>query len=118
MWGLSITQPGYEWQDGLFDAFKENGYNGFINARTGAGKTIGACKILEDYLKEFPGASIWVAVPNNILLKQWNDVLKDRELKGVLVIFYGNAVRDLKHFEAGLKEDNTPDLLVCDEARA
>lgn len=71
---------------------------------------------MEEYCEEFPGANIWVAVPNNILLNQWREVLKSRDLKGVVVIFYGNAVRDLKHFEAGLKKDNTPDLLVCDEA--
>lgn len=111
-----ITKPGYEWQDGLFEAFKENGFNGFIHATTGAGKTIGACKILEEYLEEFPDARIWVAVPNNILLGQWNGVLKDRNLTGVKVIFYGNAVRDLTHYRAGLKADDTPDLLVCDEA--
>lgn len=114
--GLSITNPGYEWQEGLFDAFKQNGFNGFIHATTGAGKTIGACKILEEYLEEFPHARIWVAVPNNILLSQWRGVLDDRNLPQVHVIFYGNAVRDLKNYEAGLLKDDTPDLLVCDEA--
>lgn len=83
---------------------------------TGAGKTIGSCKLLEQYLEEFPSARIWVAVPNNILRDQWNGVLAKRGLTQVRVVFYGNAVRDLMQYVDGAKEDDTPNLLVCDEA--
>lgn len=96
--------------------FKENGFNGFIDATTGAGKTIGACKIILEYLEDFPDATVWVAVPQNILLEQWRKNLDKHGLEDVEVYFYGTAVSMLNSYRHGREADNTPDFLICDEA--
>lgn len=116
--GIEITSPGYEWQEGLYESFKENGYNGFINAKTGAGKTIGACKIIQEYIGDFPDAVIWVAVPSDALRDQWREDLDKFGLEKVEIYSYIKSVSNLIEYSYGRLPDNTPDLLVCDEAHS
>lgn len=115
---MKITNPGYEWQDNIYLSFKENGYNGFIDAKTGAGKTIASCKIIVEYRKEFPDSKIWVVAPSVVLLDQWKEELEAYGIEDVDLYTYIKGVNNLTAYRLGRIEDNTPDFMICDEAHS
>lgn len=106
----------YEWQDSIWHNFKDNGYNGLLKALPGSGKTIGACRVIEEYKKEFPESRIWVTVPARNLISQWEDVLEERGIEDIRVQHYASASLNLERYLMGELEDDTPDFLICDEA--
>lgn len=111
-----MSDDAYAWQDRLWASFRRNGYKGLLKAPTGAGKTIAACKVINMYREENPLSKVWVVVPSRLLIDQWHDVLAKNELDDVVVYHYATASLRLEDYYMGVEEDNTPDLLICDEA--
>lgn len=101
--------PDYSWQLDVYARWKEHGYKGIVKASTGAGKTRGAIKTLQQFRNDFPFESILIVTPSSKLNAMWEDELRRAQLDNWQVFTYQTAVN--KMLRGGLRCD----CMVCDE---
>lgn len=99
----------YDWQEKVYPLWSSHNYVGLLRCSTGAGKTIGACKALQQFQADYPLASILVVTPSSKLNKMWTEELDRFMIKNYQVMTYQTAVNRM--LRNGLKCD----CMICDE---
>jgi superfamily II DNA or RNA helicase len=117
----------YEWQESLYNKWKQSGFIGILKAVPGAGKTIAGIAILDRlYREEWRGiyddvTLAYVICPSTAIIKQWKDAI-DGKLFARYVKFYTmdkmvNIVQErLIGLDDNLLRPGQVDVLIVDEA--
>lgn len=104
----------YEWQEGVFSKWRDNGFKGVVKAVTSAGKTIGALKAVQKYVEYFPYDRIWVVANSKEVVAQWKAESKNMDLE-LEVYTYPTAVSKMHKMDREAHLDQLPDVMILDE---
>lgn len=107
---------GYEFQDKIFGAWRDNNWKGVVKATPSSGKTIGGLKALERYLMFAPYDRVWIIANSKEVLNQWKQEAKRMNLDEYFEYYtYSGAVSKMNKFDREGKLNQLPDVMILDE---